>query len=248
MSQRNNSDWNEAQDDMRQIVIILFLLGVPTWVAAADGNAILQSKCAACHTMTKLDSPGLDHIWTRQGPDLHYAGSKFRQEWLVQWLQTPSRIRPAGEFYFKHVKAGSRVDEIDESTLQPHMKLAPDEARAVAEALMKKTASADVIPKGTYRDEKTNMTMGSMFFNKLRGCASCHQSAIGVGGNSGPELYTASQRLQPDYVYAYIQDPQKVDPHVWMPNLSLSQTDIQRLTSYILQLSPAQTSKGGSQP
>lgn len=232
---------------MRTLLFLIVVLGVPTWMAAADGNAILQSKCAACHTLTKPDNPGLDHIWMRQGPDLHYAGSKFRKEWLVQWLQNPSRIRPAGDFYYKHVKPGSGVDEVDESTLQPHMKLASEEAQAVAEALMKKTAPMDVVPKGVYKDEKTSMTMGSMFFNKLRGCSSCHQSAPGVGGKSGAELYTASQRLQPDYVYAYIQDPQKIDPHIWMPSFGLTPTDVQRLTSYILQLNSSQPSKEAGQ-
>jgi len=231
---------------MRKLLILFSLFCVPSWVSAADGNDVLQSKCAACHTMTKPDNPGLDHIWTRQGPDLHYAGSKFRKEWLVQWLQNPTRIRPSGEFYFKHIKAGSGPDEIDESTLVTHMKLSPVEAQTVAEALMKKVAPADVIPQGIYKDEKTNMTMGGMFFNKLRGCASCHLSGPKVGGASGPELYTAGQRLQPDFIYAYIQDPQRIDPHVWMPNLNLSPTDIQRLTSYILQVSATDKSNGGN--
>lgn len=232
---------------MHRLLLVLFLFGAPAWAVTADGNTILQSKCAACHTMTKPENAGLDHIWTRKGPDLFYAGSKFREEWLVQWLQNPTRIRPAGEFYFKHVKPGAGVDEIDQSTLQPHMKLTPDEAKAVAETLMTKTAPPDVIPKAIYKDQQTSMTMGSMFFNKLRGCSSCHQSAPGVGGLSGPELYTGGQRLQPDYIYAYIQDPQKIDPHVWMPTLGLSDTDIQRLTSYIVQLSAQQPSKGAGQ-
>jgi mono/diheme cytochrome c family protein len=78
--------------------------------------------------------------------------------------------------------------------------------------------------------------MGAMFFGKLRGCSACHQNALGKGGLSGPELYTASQRLQPDYVYSYIKNPQAIDPHVWMPALGLPEPDLQRLTGYIMQL------------
>jgi mono/diheme cytochrome c family protein len=84
--------------------------------------------------------------------------------------------------------------------------------------------------------------MGEMFFVKLRGCGACHQSKPGVGGFSGPELYTAGARLQPDFIYAYIKDPQKIDPHIWMPTLALSEPDLQRLTSYIAHLGqPAET-------
>jgi cytochrome c553 len=43
-------------------------------------------------------------------------------------------------------------------------------------------------------------------------------------------------RLQPDYVVAYIKDPQKFDPHVWMPRLDLNDADIQKLAGYIATL------------
>src|SRR3546814_11919710 len=75
-----------------------------------------------------------------------------------------------------------------------------------------------------------------MFFNKLRGCSACHQSKPDVGGRSGPELYTAAARLQPDYIYSYMKHPQQIDPLVWMPDLSLSEPDAQRLTGYIMML------------
>jgi hypothetical protein len=75
-----------------------------------------------------------------------------------------------------------------------------------------------------------------MFFGKLRGCSACHSIKPGDGGASGPELGTAGERLQPDYILSYIKDPQKFDPKVWMPKQELSEQDLQRLTGYLVQM------------
>lgn len=204
-------------------------------VALAQGG-ILETQCAACHALRKPETFDLDRLWQRQGPDLYYAGSKFNRPWLEKWLQNPVRIRAGGVLYRRHVKAGEKDDGIDESGLQPHLKLSAADAAAAADALMVLKAPEDVVSQGAYKDGKVSASMGAMFFNKLRGCSACHQSKPDVGGRSGPELYTAAARLQPDYIYSYMQHPQKIDPLVWMPDLSLSEPDAQRLTGYILQL------------
>ncbi|HEY9546256.1 MAG TPA: hypothetical protein VIR56_09610 [Solimonas sp.] len=204
--------------------------------AAIAGDDILEAQCASCHALTKPANFDLDRLWKRQGPDLYYAGSKFNRPWLEQWLQNPTRIRPAGVFYTKHVKPGEKEDVIDEASLQPHLKLSAADAASAADALMKLKAPEDLIAKDAFKGGKVSATMGAMFFNKLRGCSACHQSKPDVGGRSGPELYTAAARLQPDYIYSYMKHPQQIDPLVWMPDLSLSEPDAQRLTGYILML------------
>ena len=203
--------------------------------ASAAGEKVLESQCTACHAVTKPQA-GIDHLWQRKGPDLHYAGSKFNEAWLVKWLQSPTRNRPGGEFYFRHVKATSAEDVVDEATLSTHPKLAKADAEAAAAALMTRTAP-DLVTKGAFKNEKVSMTMGKLFFTKLRGCGACHMNKAGDGGQSGPELYTAGERLQPDFIHAFTKDPQKFEPRVWMPKLNFSDPDLQRLTGYIVQLS-----------
>ena len=203
---------------------------------AQSGTEILQSQCAACHALQKPADATLDRLWQRKGPDLWYAGDKFNEAWLVQWLQNPTRIRPAGELYFRHVKAGAKQDVVDESSLTAHPKLAADDAQAAAKALMA-LAPAGLVEKGAFKNQPVPAMIGTMFFNKLRGCASCHRSKPDFGGQSGPELYTAGERLQPDYILAYMKDPQKFDPHVWMPTLHMNDADLQRLTGYVVGLS-----------
>lgn len=212
-------------------------------IHAADVPAVLQSKCASCHALTKPESDSLDRLWERKGPDLHYAGNKFNKEWLVEWLQDPVKIRPAGEFYRKHVKPGTKEDVVDESSLAPHPKLAREDAEAAANALMTLTDPDGLIEKGAFKDQKVAMSMGAMYFNKLRGCAACHSAVPGKGGLSGPEMATAGKRLQPDFIYSYIKDPQKIDKGVWMPKLDISDADLQKLTSYIVQLSAKEDKK-----
>lgn len=207
----------------------------------ADVAAAMQTQCAQCHAL-KAPAPAeltIDRLWQRKGPDLYYAGSKYNEAWLVKWLQDPKRIRPAGEFYFKHVKTGAKEDVVDESTLTPHVKLSKDDATAYAAALMQLKGAPDLVEKGSYKQQPGSAAMAAMFFNKLRGCSACHQSAPGAGGLSGPELYTGGERLQPDYIHDYIKDPQKFDPHIWMPKLGLNEADLQRLTGYIVGLSAA---------
>jgi mono/diheme cytochrome c family protein len=215
----------------------LFALGP----AAMAADEILQSQCASCHALEPPASPDIERLWQRQGPDLYYAGSKFNRPWLEQWLQDPQRIRPGGVLYTRYVRGSDKEDIIDDAALKPHPKLSTAAATAAAEALMALKAPPELIEPGIFKGGKVSASMGAMFFNKLRGCSACHQSAPDVGGRSGPELYTAGARLQPDYIYSYMRHPQKIDPLVWMPDLNLSEPDAQRLTGYVLLLDKARS-------
>lgn len=209
---------------------------------AADGRDILKQQCVSCHAVAKPENASLERLWDRKGPDLYYAGAKFNREWLVKWLQNPVAIRPAGVFYGKAVKAGEQksADVIDTAKVVAHPKLAKDDAAAAADALMTLGANDNLVEKGAFKAGPANASMAAMLFNKLRGCASCHSDKPGKGGSSGPELYTAGERLQPDFIVAYIKNPQKFDPHVWMPKLDLNEADVQKLTGYVATLKQAE--------
>lgn len=222
--------------------VLSSLLGVGLIVLAhgaahADGAEILKSQCGTCHALTPPADKSLDRIWTRKGPDLYYAGVKFNREWLVEWLQKPSVIRPAGYPYFKDVVAGEKHDEVDKSKLKEHPRLSKDDAKAAGDALMALKGPEGIVEAGLFKNEKPNVRMGQMAFVKLRGCSACHAGKGGEGGASGPELTDAGKRLQPDFIASYIKDAQKIDPHVWMPAPKVTDQDIQRLTGYIVQLS-----------
>jgi len=228
----------------RQRVRLTMLLGtmflLPTLGTAASGPEILQSQCASCHALTKPNDAGIDRLWSRKGPDLWYAGVKFNKDWLVQWLQSPTVIRPAGVMYRNAVKpseAGT-TDAIDPGQVPAHMKLGAADAGAVADALLALGTDAGLVQEGAFKPAAPN-AMAALLFNKLRGCSSCHAGKPDGPPHSGPELFTAGDRLQPDYVVEYTRDPQKFDQHVWMPKLELTDGDIQKLTGYLMTLKQA---------
>ena len=212
------------------------LLGILQSTAIADdGYRILQDQCAACHALQKPEKEGLDHVWERGGPDLYYSGVKFRHEWLERWLQDPQRIRPGAELYSRYVISTPDGDRIDGDSLPEHPVLEQEDAKAVASALMRLKGPDGLVEEGAYADEQVSSARAQMFFGRLRGCAGCHAIDPGDGGRSGPNLGSAGSRLQPDFIYSYIKNPQAFDPHVWMPRQSLSERDLQMLTGYLLQ-------------
>jgi mono/diheme cytochrome c family protein len=215
------------------------LLAVTGLLTVFGGDALaggLDPSCAACHALTKPTDTSLDRLWTRKGPDLWYAGSKFNADWLTTWLQDPKPIRPAGYPYFETIMMGPDHDLPDPSKIKPHPKLDKTAAETATAELMKLKAPPDLIPAGIFKGNKSGVRMGSLAFNKLRGCIACHQGENGKGGFSGPELSDGGARLQPDFIAAYTTDPQRFDPHIWMPTLKLKDQDIQRLTAYVLSL------------
>ncbi len=216
----------------RTIPLLLgLLLAAPLW--AASGEAILQERCAGCHDLKGPAPATLEALWARKGPDLFYAGVKYKQAWLEQWLQKPTRIRPAGMFYANHVRTGpDGQDVIDEATLVQHPALSAKEAKAVAKALMaKKDAPAEVVA-GAYQPGRISLRMGELMFDKFKGCLACHQIEPGYGGLSGPEVYTVTQRLQEDFLVSYLKNPHAWDPKIFMPNKQLKDRDIQKFIHY----------------
>lgn len=216
-------------------VAALVFAGRPAAVDAQGVSADLTTQCASCHALTKPADPTVDRLWSRKGPDLWYAGDKFNRDWLVAWLQKPTVIRPGGVLWFKHAKPGEPRDTLDTGAVEKHPAVDAATAEKFADALLQ-LKSDGLVPDGAFKPEAINMTMGKMAFGKLRGCVACHQDQPGQGGVSAPQLYDAGKRLRPDYVLAYTKDPQQFDRYVWMPRLTLSDPDLQRLTGYVASL------------
>ncbi len=223
---------------MNKLLIALSLTCGLAQASWADGGMdILKSQCSSCHNLTGPAPQTLKEIWARKGPDLFYAGNRYRKEWLIQWLQNPTQIRPAGEFYEDHIKPGPKRDVVDPSTLKPHVALSKADAEAVADTLMTLKPKSDLIAKEKIDDGTVSLSMGEMAFDKFLGCMACHRIEPDYGGLSGPELYTAGKRLQPEYMASYIRSPQAWDPKIWMPNKHVSDGNIQKLVHYLEALS-----------
>jgi mono/diheme cytochrome c family protein len=216
-------------------IVFAALLGFSGAALAEAG--MLQEECSACHNITGPSAQTLKEAFAKKGPALFYAGNKYRQEWLVSWLQKPERIRPAGMYYGDHLKAGVKSDEIDTATLKDHVALSKADATKVAHELMELKPHDDLIAREKIEPGTIDKMMGEMNFDKFWGCMACHLIEPEYGGLSGPELYTAAKRLQPEFIASFIRNPQAWEPKTWMPNKAVSEGGIQKLVHYLEMLS-----------
>jgi len=212
-------------------MILAAVLGLSGPAFAAEG--LLQKDCASCHNIAGPVAQSLKEAFAKKGPDLSYAGNKYRQEWISAWLQKPKRIRPAGMYYGDHIKPGAKSDEIDAATLADHVALSKSDATAAAAELMKLKPHDDLIAKEKIEPGTITKQMGEMNFDKFWGCMACHLIEPEYGGVSGPELYTAAQRLQPEFIASFIRNPQAWEPKTWMPNKEVSNGGIQKMVNYL---------------
>lgn len=229
---------------------ILAVIISPALASAGEmGAKILEQRCAKCHNLTGPAPQTIRDLWERDAPDLFFAGNKFRREWLVEWLQKPVRIRPAGVNYLrtinstpKHLdpKKGPKYDVLWGKVLKPlqHLTLKKEEAESTADALMQLRAHDELVSgKKLDTSKKVNLDRGEVLIDKIYGCFSCHQIEPGYGGYTGPELYTAGARLQPAFMLSYITRPKNWDPKIWMPNGHVKPDDLQRIVNYLILLS-----------
>ncbi len=123
-----------------RIAVIVSLGAVLTMLTSASGRtdpaageqAFSANKCGECHiTQGPAQEKTIADQLAKKGPELWYAGSKFQQPWLEQWLQDPKPIRPL------------KYNSLSEENPDDHPKLAAGDAASIMEYLMSLT-SADV--------------------------------------------------------------------------------------------------------
>lgn len=228
--------------------IVAFAASAPAG-AGELGAKILKNRCATCHNLTGPAPRTIRDLWKRDAPDLFYAGNKFQREWLVEWLQKPVRIRPAGVNYLRTINSapapmeGEKPKEYDVlygAVLRPlqHLSLKPAEAEDTADTLLELKAGADNLV-GMVLDKRKQVSLdeGEVLFDKIYGCLSCHQIEPNYGGFTGPEVYTAGRRLTPEFMLSYITRPRNWDPKIWMPNGNVKPDDLQKIVNYLILLS-----------
>src|SRR5690554_607593 len=175
--------------------------------AVADGAALAMDQCASCHALERPDyeARGVAERFDRKAPLLYFAGNKYRQQWLEEYLQTPQTLHPIG--YFPNVRM-KQTDEGDLPILSEapsHPQLGAADAAQVAEYLMSLRSYDDLIAADSYEPGNVARRMATMDFRRFKGCDACHQDEVDAGGFSGPTLHSAWTRLQPAYLSSFIK-------------------------------------------
>jgi mono/diheme cytochrome c family protein len=221
------------------LILFAIAIAVPVQVAAAgNGNTIIEkNNCRNCHNMEGPAAQTFTEGLNRKAPDLFYAGSKFQEEFLVDYLQKPYRIRPAGTLYVNHIKNIDGVDNIQEPPLCAS-ELSKDDAAAVSKYLM--TLKDSNMETGVYKPGASFFKIGAkLLFTKSVACVGCHQMKKRdkiKGGTSGAALYDAGSRLSGDWVLSYIKNPQYWDPKSPMSKWKLSDKQWLLLTNYVMEM------------
>ncbi|MEK7286922.1 MAG: c-type cytochrome [Nitrospirota bacterium] len=189
----------------------------PAGVRLADMQSSMgkEQQCAICH----IQKGKAKQI----APNLGHEGSKFHKDWLYKFLKDPARVRPIGFIPLTKTK-------------MPNFNLSDEDAGALTAYLssLKEDRFAPIAPLD--RSEKA-VSEGETLFSEIYGCDGCHKtSAKGEGGMVGPNLSTTSRRLKPEWIYAWLKNPQSIRPDSPMPNFGLPEADIRYLMAYVLSL------------
>lgn len=201
-------------------------------------NVLEELGCVSCH---RIDAPPpeartLASYAERKAPDLFYAGSKYRSEWLRSWLAHPTPIRPAGLHPAEHAKPGERNDVVATKP-EPHPAVPAAKIDAVVAALEKLDWGKEHLPKTPPPSVKVPKALAELNFVKFKGCGSCHRTSKDVVPLSGPDLDDAYARLRPEFLTSFIANPQAWDPVAPMPNYGLPPNEVGKLVAYLQLLS-----------
>jgi mono/diheme cytochrome c family protein len=215
---------------MRRLVTSLIsvaLLAVAATASRADPAAGEQvftgNKCNDCHyTQGPATEKTIADQLAKKGPELWYAGSKFQKAWLEKWLQDPKPIRPL------------EYNSLTEENPDDHPKLSGADAGAVTEFLM--SLVSDKVEAGVIKPKKN--PKGRLIFVKKMPCSGCHQFPSKKkfkGGRSAPSLVGAGERLNPDWIYAYLKDTKTFKPVRMMPVFAgiLRDKDMKAVSAYV---------------
>jgi len=208
-------------------LLAVFFWAVPAHAGATEGKkAFSANNCASCH---QTEGPAAEKTikdqLAKKGPELWYAGSKFKEGFLERWLADPRPLRP---LVYNSITEKNRGD---------HPRLSQKDAADVASFLMT-LKSPEVKAFGV---KAADNPRGRIIFVKKQSCYGCHTvwtRGKMVGGFTGPTFAGASVRLNPDWVYAYLKNPKAFKPVKMMPVYAgiLSEAELKALASYVSSL------------
>lgn len=180
-------------------------------VTAMEGRTLVKSlNCAGCHEIAVLP----EGKWV--GPRLTYEGSRVQKEWLLNFLRSPSTIKPE----YRLMGAATRM---------PTFRFNEADLKAVVEYI-----NHVLVDKEADQDSAVDPALakkGQRLFKEKR-CDNCHRIESKAGG-IGPDLTEAGKRLRPGWTVRFIQSPAHY-LNTRMPNLQISPDEAKALAAYVL--------------
>ena len=192
---------------------------------------IAKFNCEGCHTLQDIERPEM------LGPDLTSVGTKVSREWIYKWLKEPRTIADAD--------GNVIVDGVETEPKMPKFLLSEQELRSLSAYLSAQREQpvgsyhfnpglvAALAKKGDVSDQ------GEIRFNQMF-CVTCHSLSVTragqtqlIGGDIGPELTKVGSKVKPEWLVAWLRDPQGYLQHTRMPRYQWSDQDLYEVTQYI---------------
>jgi mono/diheme cytochrome c family protein len=189
---------------------------------------ITKFNCIGCHQLQDIDRP------TMLGPDLTNVGTKVSREWIYKWLKDPRTVTDAD--------GNVKVDGVDLEPRMPKFQLSDIELRALSAYLSVQRVKKIEPSKIAVAIAKTGdaADRGQTRYNQIF-CVTCHAIAVErggetklIGGDIGPELTKVGSKVRPEWLVAWLRDPQGYIEHTKMPRYQWSDKDLYDVTQYIL--------------
>jgi mono/diheme cytochrome c family protein len=157
-------------------------------------------------------------VATDHPPSLAHIADKTTREWIYTWLKDPQAYAA--------------------STTMPNYKLSDADASDISAYLVSTSTqqAGDTAAAGTKSAAQTDPAAGPSLYGESF-CSSCHavQNAAGnlVGGDVGPELTRIGNKVKPEWLAAWLQNPRIYDATTPMPHYRFSAQQITILTGYL---------------
>jgi mono/diheme cytochrome c family protein len=210
------------------------LADLPQTPQLTRGRQLLATlNCQGCHKLPGIERPAM------LGPDLSSIGTKVSREWIYKWLKEPRTLLDKdGNVTVNGYLTG------DEPRM-PKFRLSETELIALSAYLSAQKAK----PLPAYRispavvaawnKNPELVSQGELRFRQMF-CSTCHSLAVTragetklIGGDIGPELTKVGSKVNPDWLVAWLRDPEGYLPHTRMPRYGWSDQDLYKVTQYI---------------
>ena len=172
--------------------------------------------CVHCHAITLPD--GSKVVATDHPPSLAHVADKTTREWIYSWLKDPQAFAA--------------------STTMPNYKLSDADASDISAYLVSASTpqAGDTAAAGVQSVAHADPSAGPSLYGESF-CSSCHavQNAAGnlVGGDVGPELTRIGNKVRPEWLMAWLENPRIYDATTPMPHYRFTAQQIVTLAGYL---------------
>lgn len=210
------------------------LSDLPQTPQLTRGRQLLaRLNCQGCHKLPGIEAPVM------RGPDLSSIGTKVSREWIYKWLKEPRTITD------KDGNVTVNGYETEDEPRMPKFRLTEAELVGLTAYLSAQKAmplpaykiSPAVVASWSKNPELASQ--GELRFRQMF-CSTCHSLAVTragetklIGGDIGPELTKVGSKVNPDWLIAWLRDPESYLPHTRMPRYGWSDEDLYKVTQYI---------------